>query len=339
MKIPLKFTGHIAEIEIICEITGEIMKKVLIPIFSGLIAISCTKKSDKNADDASVIAPPSNSNGGSVVAAKLTADNCTDPDLSKLDAGETFMLCDGTIGEGTRVADSPVSPDPWDVRYGVTVGATTGKLKINCRNMVGHYDKDNGLSSDNGGGYSGGSDVWDTVDDYDWNGSATVGVPSTNPWPGGDEHFCGYNSPTDPTWERVITTPATSGDESVYRDRISGLNWTRGNDTSGMDWDSAEGNSAPYALEYCNSLNHGGITAGNWRVPTQKELMAAYEHGIHDLDDDHTATDNLGDLDSVFWSSSTRSNSTSSAWFVFLGNGSTNNSSKTDSYSVLCVAP
>ena len=32
---------------------------------------------------------------------KLSADDCTDPNLSKLAAGESFMLCDGSLGVGT----------------------------------------------------------------------------------------------------------------------------------------------------------------------------------------------------------------------------------------------
>lgn len=66
--------------------------------------------------------------------------------------------------------------------------------------------------------------------------------------------------------------------------------------------------------------------------------MAAYEHGIHDLDSDHTATHNLGDLDAAFWSSSTLSFDTTPAWYVYLGFGYTNDNLKTVSYSVLCVA-
>ena len=98
------------------------------------------------------------------------------------------------------------------------------------------------------------------------------------------------------------------------------------------------------AIEYCANLDlenasagHGGITG--WRLPTQKELMAAYEHGIHDLDDGHTTPDNLGDLDTWFWSSSTLSRGTSLAWYVHLGYGTTNDFIKTTSMSVLCVAP
>ena len=69
--------------------------------------------------------------------------------------------------------------------------------------------------------------------------------------------------------------------------------------------------------------------------------MAAYEHGIYDLDDSITATgaNNLGNFDAGFWSSSTLSNVTANAWYVNLAYGVTLNTSKSSSLSVLCVAP
>ena len=92
------------------------------------------------------------------------------------------------------------------------------------------------------------------------------------------------------------------------------------------------------AIEYCADLTHGS-GGDTWRLATQKELQSSYAHGIHDLDDDHTATDNLGDLDTWFWSSSTQSDLTSYAWYVVLNFGATYNDVKTYSRSVLCVSP
>lgn len=191
-------------------------------MLSMLVALSCTKKSKDSSDDASGTAPIANSNGSSVLAAKLTADNCTDPEVSDVTAGVTFMRCDGTIAEGTKVDSAPASPDPWDVRYGVTVGSTTGKLKMNCRNMV-----DTGTW--------GALDTLSTIDDYN-NGGA---FPSENPWPGTDKdkYFCGYNDPAEPTWELA----SAAGASSVFVDKITELNWTRGTVTTPKDWDEASG--------------------------------------------------------------------------------------------------
>jgi len=216
----------------------------------------------------------------------------------------------------------------WNVRVGDTVGGVAGKLKVNCRNMVGYYD--------GAAGYTGGSSVLHTVDDYNYNGTGSGDFPSTNPWDS-DYYFCGYSSTPEAerTWERVTTDPVTAGVNSVYKDKITALNWTQGTvaDTS-KDWDEA--------LEYCADLDlasagYGGKTG--WRLPTQKELQAAYTHGIHDLDNDHTATDNLGDLDQAFWSASTQSVLPSFAWNVYLYYGSTANNDKTGGFRVLCVAP
>ena len=54
-------------------------------------------------------------------------------------------------------AGTLVLPDPRDLRYGTTVGATIGKLKMNCRNMAGNWDGTN---------YTGGSSPLHTIEDY-----------------------------------------------------------------------------------------------------------------------------------------------------------------------------
>ena len=145
-------------------------------------------------------------------AEKLTSDDCIDPDLSKLASDQQLMLCDGTIASGTYTLDcsdaaNVATPDPWDVRYGVAVGGITGKLKTNCRNMVGAYDKTDGLAVS-------GLDVYDTIGDVNGGESAsgsfnTPPFPSNNPWDS-DEYFCGLNDPTDPTWELVTASAANS---------------------------------------------------------------------------------------------------------------------------------
>ena len=60
------------------------------------------------------------------LAAKLTSEDCTDPDLSKLFKGQTFMLCDGTIAEGTYEAPTPDYPDPANVLTTDTVNGVAG---------------------------------------------------------------------------------------------------------------------------------------------------------------------------------------------------------------------
>ena len=198
--------------------------RLLLLCLAGVLSVSCKVENNTNTDNSESNATTVNSgtNSGSASSAKLTSDNCTDPDLSKLAKGESFMLCDGTIGEGTfELAPADVrsgveylgqtgtfagaSPDAWDLRYGVTVGETTGKLKVNCRNMaeLSRWD----LNTD-------GLNELDTIEVAS---GGVTNISSQNPW-SGDQYHCGYNNPTDPTWERVTTTPATSGSNSVFLD-------------------------------------------------------------------------------------------------------------------------
>lgn len=315
-------------------------------IFFSLIFSSCNSGEQSgqvdNCDGASSVASVNNR------IAKLNSESCTDPDLTRVSKSESFMLCDGSTGRGTlelvpediragvdilgvtgtHACDPP--PDPWDLRLGITLGATTGRLKVNCRNMAGHYDGN--------GGYTQGSSTLHTVDDNNYDGSSAGSFPATNPWPEGDANFCGYKAPSESTWERVTTTPSTTGSNSIYLDKITGLQWSRGSDTTTYEWNDAAA-AGDGALEYCAALSHGGIIGGNWRVPTQKELMEAYVHGIHELDNDHTPTDNLGDLDGSFWTSSTLSSDASYAWRVFLTSGGTTVLLKSSSANVLCVTP
>ena len=216
------------------------------------------------------------------------------------------------------------SPDPWDVRHGVVVGSTTGKLKVNCRSLVNGYDKTDGLSAI-------GPDIYDTIED----GETSFPV-SSSPW-NNDAYFCGYNDPADPSWERVSTATAT-GFNSVYKDKISGLKWSRGTSNDTKAWDEVAGGASNGALEYCNNLVHGGYS--NWRLPTQKEWQAVIAHGIMDLDDSYTGADSLGELTyASFWSStSSAGNPGTDAWRFTPYLGSQTQQNKANARYVLCVA-
>jgi len=67
---------------------------------------------------------------------------------------------------------------------------------------------------------------------------------------------------------------------------------------------------------------------GNWRLPTQKELMMAYIDG---------SWAQLTNAASTYWSSTTHSYATQSSWYTYQGNGYTANASKTNNNSVRCV--
>lgn len=320
------------------------MKTLMILSLISMFTAACAKKSRQKESDAT---SQSGSRAGALSdVAKLAAADCIDPDLAKIAFSETLMMCDGSIASGTLRPDLSIiapgksllgvsrpaikAPSPWDLRYGVAVGGVVGKLKLNCRNMV-----DLATRSSESSPAVAGADGYDTIDDYNNGGS----YPTTNPWPGGDAHLCGITSPAQANWERLDTVPVTAGTGSIFKDRISGLRWTRGSSTADKGWDDTNSGAGNGAIEYCDSLDHGGID--NWRLPTQKELMSAYVNGVYELDDGNTVGDNLGDLDANYWSSSVDSLSTARYAYVLrttTGRMTTNFKTNISGRSALCVS-
>jgi hypothetical protein len=208
-----------------------------------------------------------------------------------------------------------------DMRIAVSGGSVTGTLKTNCRNMVNssNYNYDGDVATIPEVSVTTGTaiDHWDTTDDYANNPG---GYPTSNPW--NADYFCNQAN-----WQAVGTGTDcfTAGDsgECVYLEEFSGLMFSEVQGTAAT-WQEA--------IDSCNGLNFGGYSVG-WRVPTQKEFMKAYVNGIYDLDDNE-----IGDLKTEFWSSSTRSTFTATqAWGVIPANGDTGVNTKTNTRSFLCV--
>jgi hypothetical protein len=91
-------------------------------------------------------------------------------------------------------------------------------------------------------------------------------------------------------------------------------------------------------MTHCANLNFGG--AGAWRLPTEKELMAAYEHGIYTAPNANWLSKEqmAGAGSSFFWSSTTRSDVLTDAAAVVLNDGNLNWQTKTSILShVICV--
>lgn len=124
-------------------------------------------------------------------------------------------------------------------------------------------------------------------------------------------------------WKDVTTTNGTtastcagSAANCTMKDKITGLWWSK-LQTSGV-WKAA--------LSTCgNTLNtttYAGISAPGyngqtgWRLPTQKELMEAYTHGVRSAATTNWMTE--ANMNNVFWSGSSVSNSTNAAWNVDL---------------------
>jgi hypothetical protein len=141
----------------------------------------------------------------------------------------------------------------------------------------------------------------------------------------------------DNVWKDV-TTAGTGGascagspERCTMQDKISGLNWSKSYQVSGsqssMSWWAA--------VTYCNASTDNGQLAGSWRLPTQEELLNAYDHGIISAASNDWMT--IANMRNYFWSASSNSASTSDAWFVSLGYGYTSNDDKSSNGAVVCV--
>ena len=255
-----------------------------------------------------------------------------DADLStaaNIANGVTVFGMTGTLASGGSY------PNVWNVRAGTNRGdGQFGKLKVNCRNSINntYYNYDGAVASIPSTGVATGTtmDIWDTIDDY-YGQPASTGFPAawtvTNNYCGGVE----TDVDDDKAWKDVTTTNGTTAStcagtsaNCTMKDKISGLEWSK-IQTSGT-W--------PQAINTCDALTHNG--ASDWRLPTQKELMDAYNHGAISAQSTNWIT-TAQMQGGYFWSSSTLSNGTSNAWVVYLSNGYTDDDGRPGTGQVACV--
>jgi hypothetical protein len=217
----------------------------------------------------------------------------------------------------------------WDLRTGHQLAGITGALKTNCRNTVNssyfNYDGDVKLLPNTVPVPLGSTaDIWDTIDDY-------YGLSSTLVTSWTTATYCDSSTFIDVTTTDGGNTASTCGASNnytcIFKDQISNLQFTGIVDATGSTTGSAS--SSPQngrwaaAVNLCAASTYGGYTAGTWRLPTQKELMSLYEHGIITLASSNFAT--LANLRNFFWSASTLSSTGNeyNAWAVHLGFGET----------------
>ena len=253
-------------------------------------------------------------------------------------AADLTNLSAGNIKSGVTIAGVSgtyigVAPDPWDVRVGTTVNGVTGKLKVHCRNRVNSaiFNYDGPIGSIGQVGVTDGTafDIWDTIDDY--NGGAGTGLPGDIVTAWGSNTDCGGlgTAADDNVWTDVTT--AGTGDAScagspercTMQDKITGLWWSKQQSSSAWD----------VALSTCDSLDFNGYT--DWRLPTHKELMEGYSHGIRSAASANWVPDSWD----YFWSSSSVSLNTVYAWPQSLMYGTSGNYTKDNSFNVVCVRP
>ena len=108
-------------------------------------------------------------------------------------------------------------------------------------------------------------------------------------------------------------------------DLATGLTWQRQDDNNEREWAAAH--------SYCQALSLGGKT--NWRVPNIKELQSIVDNRITDPAIDPNAFP--GTNSSSYWSATTYSLNSGSAWFVAFRTGAVSSSSKSVSNYVRCV--
>ena len=230
------------------------------------------------------------------------------------------------------------APNAWDLRAGTTVGGVTGKLKVNCRNAVrlsgtGSFNNTTAPASAS----TTAGDIWDTIDDY-------YGLPASTVFPSSwsvANNYCGgvddpnLSSDDDNVWKDVTTTNGTTPStcaatpgNCTMQDKISGLKWSK-LASSSATWQTA--------ITTCNGLTHNGQTAGSWRLPTQKELMDAYNHGITSAARTDANWMTLTDMQSFFLSSSSAATGLANEWLVRLADGNVIGSSKNNPYGFVCV--
>jgi hypothetical protein len=88
------------------------------------------------------------------------------------------------------------------------------------------------------------------------------------------------------------------------------------------------------AVAYCDGLNHNGAT--DWRIPTHKELMESYAHGVRSAASANWITE--AQIDAIFfWSGSSWSGGTSLAWAVNVADGNTDGTFRSNGFQVVCV--
>lgn len=210
---------------------------------------------------------------------------------------------------------------------------------MNCRNSIlsttYNYDGDIALigNGSNAGGVT--FDIWDTIDDYNNNVS---GLPP-DIW--GEDTDCGgvaTSSGDDNVWIDVTITVAgessiSSVDSSrcAMQDKISGL-WVSKIQTpkTGLSWSEA--------WSRCLDLTRN--TKDDWRLPTQKELLAIYLHGARSAGSSNwNSAKKMADN---FWSGTTVSGVPPNAYDASLARSSVRNiytygAPKTNGFNVICV--
>ncbi len=153
---------------------------------------------------------------------------------------------------------------------------------------------------------------------------------------------CGSSNPQDSSglqassnsnWVDVTTTDGTRPSTC----KNTPANCTMKDVTRGLAWSKRLPNATWYkAKSACLALTHNGQKAGSWRLPTKDELESATSHDARGAAATNWIT--IEDMEEYFWSGSSLSSGSDSAWIVNLANGYTYYIlNKNFNYAVACV--
>lgn len=137
-----------------------------------------------------------------------------------------------------------------------------------------------------------------------------------------------YASNDDGDLEKGVAWPTprfTDNGDGTVTDNLTQLIWLKNACCSGGNWTQALGFAATLASGSCGLTD--GSQAGDWRLPNVKELLSLidYGHAYPALPAGHPFTT----VDpGPYWSSTTRTASTTSAWTVVFIEGDAGSSAK-----------
>ena len=170
--------------------------------------------------------------------------------------------------------------------------------------------------------------VYSTIDDK----TNVTGTAYSNPWASANR--CGGVEATlgdDKVWRDAtldangaVSSCSTSPANCTFQDKITRLKWSKMATTT-SNWTDA--------IVQCEQTT--GTASSGWRLPTQKELMSAYEHGIVTASNSNWISSTA--FVAPLWSSTTSNENGSNAWTLGLLTGNAAAMPKNGANQYICV--